>query len=150
AGGSARRQSRTIPAVFEPLSRADAVARIAAAEQRGDIADAVLGFCADNFEVATLLLVRDNMAFGWKGFGPELDPDRIETLLVPLDVPSMFQVATHSEGGFYRGRAFPITLHNHWFKVLRTAVPNYSFVTEIRIAHRIVNLLYGHAPNGND
>lgn len=143
----ARRTSKLIPAVYEPLDCDAALARIAAAETRGDVADAVLGYASELFEVAVLLLVKDGMGFGWKGFGPDLDPDRIETLLVPLDVPSMFQVAVHSQG-LYRGRPFPIALHSHFFKVVRSAPPAYSVAIEVRIGQRVVNLLYGHQQGG--
>lgn len=149
SGGGRARTSQTMPAVYEPLDRAAALERIRGAEQHSAIAEAVLGYCSELFELTVLLLVRDGMAFGWKGFGPHLDPDRIETLLVPLDVPSMFQVAVHSDG-LYRGKVFPTTLHNHWFKVVRSPVPTYSIVAEIKIGRRPVNLIYGHTAGGAD
>jgi hypothetical protein len=107
----------------------------------------VLGYLAGAFELGALLLVRDNMAFGWKGFGPNLDRDRVETLLVPLDVPSIFQVAVRGDHPF-RGRAFPATIHNHLFKVLRCRHPAESFVAVIAIGKRAVNLVYAHPSAG--
>ncbi len=61
----------------------------------------------------------------------------------------MFQVAIHGEN-LYRGRAFPTALHNHFFKVLRTATPHDSIVVVVTIGDRVVNLLYGHCAGGVD
>jgi hypothetical protein len=137
------------PASYSPISAEEAVEKIETTQQRSEVADAILSHASSLFDVATLLLVRDNMAFGWKGFGPHLTPDRIETMLLPLEVPSMFQVAVHNNH-LYRARAFPNTLHNHWFKVLGTPVPNYSIVLICAIGNRAVNLFYGHRANGAD
>jgi hypothetical protein len=133
----------------DPLKQADALKLISETTKRSDIADAILGHAADIFEVATLLLVRDNMAFGWKGFGPGLDLDRIETLLVPLDANSMFKAALGDERHF-RAQAFSNNFHSHWFRILRTPAPNCSIVVICTIGKRIVNLLYGHTESGED
>jgi hypothetical protein len=141
-------RARTVEEIrYQPLGMDEALAAIAGADQRGAVADAVLGYLAGTFELGALLLVRDNMAFGWKGFGPNLDRDRVETLLVPLDIPSMFQVAVRQDHRF-RGRAFPATIHNHLFKVLRCRHPTESIVVVIAIGRRAVNLVYAHPPPG--
>ncbi len=133
-----------------PISRDDAAAIISSTKRRGDIADALLAHAASVFDLATLLLVRDDLAFGWKGFGPGIDGDRIETLLMPLEPPSILHSALESEDQQFRGRAFPGTLHNHWFRILRSGVPDVSVVVVCSIGKRIVNLLYGHKSDGGD
>lgn len=138
-----------LPERPEALSHADAVTLISETSKRSDIADAMLAHASELFEVATLLLVRDNMAFGWKGFGPDIDIDRIETLLVPLDATSMFKVALGDERN-YRAKAFSNSLHSHFFRILRTPAPDYSIVVICTIGKRIVNLLYGHTEGGKD
>jgi hypothetical protein len=131
------------------LSQEAALKLISETTKRSDIADAILAHSAELFDVATLLLVRDNMAFGWKGFGPGLDLDRIETLLIPLDAPSMFKMAL-GEDRHFRAHAFPNNLHSHWFRILRAPTPEYSIVVICSIGKRIVNLLYGHTEDGSD
>jgi hypothetical protein len=93
--------------------------------------------------------VRDHLAVGWKGFGPGLEDDRIEALLIPLEMPSIYQLAERSREMF-RGHAFPAALHDHVFKVLRCHAPLYSVVAPITIGQRVVNLLYGHKRDGGD
>jgi Type II secretion system (T2SS), protein E, N-terminal domain len=126
-----------------------ALAVMASTDQRGAVADAILGYAASMFEVAALCLVRDHLAVGWKGFGPAVDDERIETLLVPLEMPSIYQLAERSRE-LFRGHAFPAPLHDHVFKVLRCPPPLYSVVAPILIGQRVVNLLYAHKPGGVD
>jgi Type II secretion system (T2SS), protein E, N-terminal domain len=126
-----------------------ALAVMASTDQRGAVADAILGYAASMFEVAALCLVRDHLAVGWKGFGPAVDDERIETLLVPLEMPSIYQLAERSRE-LFRGHAFPAALHDHVFKVLRCPPPLYSVVAPILIGQRVVNLLYAHKPGGVD
>lgn len=141
--------ARREPTHYQPLTLEKALATMAATDQRGAVADAILGYAAGLFEVASLCMVRDNMALGWKGFGPDLDLDRIETLLVPLESPSIFQVTAHTRE-LFRGHTFPAALHDHVFKVLRSGAPLYSTVAAIAIGQRVVNLLYGHKADGSD
>jgi Type II secretion system (T2SS), protein E, N-terminal domain len=126
-----------------------ALAVMASTDQRGAVADAILGYAASLFEVASLCLVRDHLALGWKGFGPAVDDERIETLLIPLEMPSIFQLAERSRE-LFRGHAFPAALHDHVFKVMRCQPPLYSIVAPILIGQRVVNLLYAHKPAGAD
>ncbi len=134
----------------QPISYDEAIAIISETKRRGDIADAMLAHAAGIFDLATLLLVRDDIAFGWKGFGPGIDGDRIETLLMPLDSPSVLHFALESDEKHFRGRAFPSTLHSHWFRILRTTIPDFSVVVVCAIGKRVVNLLYGHKSDGTD
>ncbi len=133
-----------------PLLTLDvALAVMASTDQRGAVADAIVGYAASIFDVAALCLVRDHLAVGWKGFGPGLDDDRIEALLIPLEMPSIYQLAERSREMF-RGHAFPAALHDHVFKVLRCHAPLYSVVAPVTIGPRVVNLLYGHKRDGGD
>jgi len=143
------RAPRTTSPNYAVLPLEAALELMAQTDQRGAVADAILGYAAGLFEVAALCLVRDRLALGWKGFGPGLDADRLETLLVPLEAPSLFQIAAKGREVF-RGHAFPATLHDHMFKVLRCHAPLYSVAVAVTIGERVVNLLYGHKADGGD
>ncbi len=124
------------------LSFEEALGKMQKAENRGDIAEALLGFAAGMFDAAILFLVKDQIAFGWKGFGPDMTADRIETLLVPLEAPSIFQNAAH-QNRMFRGRPSPSAIHNHLFKVMRNETFPHCTVCIIEINGRPVNVLYG-------
>ncbi len=125
------------------LSREDAVKRMASAQTRAEVAEGLISFARGLFDVCALLVVRDDLAVGWKGFGPDLDADRLETLLVPLDSASIFKSAIE-EKDLFAGPAPPSALHAHLFKLLRTSAPAQAVVAPIMIRERVVNLLYGH------
>jgi hypothetical protein len=134
----------TTPATTEEvLTLGDALGRMDAATSRAEIADAIAGHTRSLFDVAVILVVRDEMAFGWKGFGHELDTDRIETLLIPLGISSMFNTEALGDE-LFAGPAPPSAIHAHVYKVLRTSAPRQAVVVPIAIRDRRVNLVYGH------
>jgi hypothetical protein len=143
------RAVRTTAPIYTPRTVDEAIEIINTTDQRGSVADAILSYAAGLFEVAALCLLRDQFAVGWKGFGPNLDYDRIETLLVPLEMPSIFQIASKTRE-LVHAHAVPATLHDHIFKVLRAHTPLYSIVCPIAIGNRVVNLLYAHKADGSD
>ena len=143
------RAVRTTAPVYGPRSVGEAIDIIKRTDQRGSVADAILCYAAGLFEVAVLCLIRDQFAVGWKGFGPNLDNDRIDTLLVPLELPSIFQIANKTREVVH-AHAVPAALHDHIFKVMRAHTPLYSIVCPISIGARVVNIFYAHKSDGGD
>lgn len=129
--------------VFEPIDHETAIAAITDATQRGDVSDAIMSYAVGAFDVCALCIVRDNMAFGWKAAGPNVDRERIETMLIPLEAPSIFNMALHNENIFHAAPP-PGTLQSYLFRVLRCRPPKIATVAVISISKRVVNLLYGH------
>ena len=143
------RAVRTTAPVYAPRTVDEAIDTIRRTDQRGSVADAILCYAAGLYETAVLCLVKDQFAVGWKGLGPNLDADRIETLLVPLEMPSVFQIANKSRD-LVHAHAVPGSLHEHLFKVLRAHAPLYSIVYPISIGARVVNIFYAHKSDGSD
>jgi hypothetical protein len=126
----------------DSLSLDAALLRMAVATSRSEIANALLGHARSLLDVGVLLIVRDELAFGWKGFGPEVVPDRVETLLVPLESSSLFRAAIDAADVF--ATSPPATsLQMHLLKVLRAPMPARAVVAPVSINQRAVNLLYG-------
>jgi type II secretion system (T2SS) protein E len=143
AAASANTPPPAPPVAEEILDLPAALERMQEAASRSEVADAIVAHARDVFDVAVLLVVRDDLAVGWKGFGRQLDGERIESLLLPLATPSMFKTAAESAEVFL-GAALPSALHAHLYKVLRAAAPRQAAVVPIVIRDRVVNLLYGH------
>jgi hypothetical protein len=131
------------PAVPDTLDLDAAVLRMTLATTRSEIADALLAYARALFDVAILLIVRDELAFGWKGFGHGIERDRLETVLVPLEVSSMFKAAVDA-GDVFAASPPASILHLHVLKVLRSPMPARAVVAPVVIKERVVNLLYGH------
>lgn len=119
-----------------------AIVRMSVASRRSEIADALLAYARGIFDTAVLLIVRDELAFGWKGFGAGVDPERVETLLVPLETSSMFRAALDAGDPFVTAPPASV-LHLHLLKVLRAPMPHRAVVAPVIIKERAVNLLYG-------
>ncbi len=128
----------------QPLDLATAIAQMRAASSRNDVARALIAYAAGQFDTTALFMVRDEVALGWKASGENIDPVRLEMLLLPLNLPSIFQAAENSDEGTYHGPVFPATLHSYLYRGLRSASPQLATVVVIRIGDRSVNILYGH------
>jgi hypothetical protein len=131
------------PPAPEIASLDEAMARMRDASTRGEVADAIIAYAKGNFDVAALLLVRDDLALGWRGAGEGVTADRIETLLIPLTSSSIFRTALDA-ADVWVGAVPRSPLHQHMFKILRTQAPDRAVVVPIRIRERVVNLLYAH------
>ena len=132
-----------------PLELDAAPTMIREAMQRGEVAEAMMGYAAHAFEAAVLFIVRDNLAFGWKGLGPQVTRERVDALLIPLDAPSIFQAAVKADDRFYTGTAFPAAIHRYLFKVLRCGEPRQTVVATVTIGKRLVNVLYAHVEDAD-
>ncbi len=146
----AARESDVRPAVqaWMPLDARAAIAAIDAAVDRSVVAEALMGYAAATFDVAVLLIARDNLAFGWKAHGESVDPARVECAVIPLEMPSIFQQAVASQDGVYHGAPTPSALLHHWYKILRCREPSDAIVAVVSIRKRVVNLMYGHRTGG--
>jgi hypothetical protein len=129
---------------YEPMPAAAAVKAIAAAEDRADIADALMRFASGLFDVAVLFIVKDNLALGWKSSGSGAARAYADHLLVPLDARSILQRAVQSEDGLVDGPLAPSTVHTYMFKVLGCFDPQRATAAVVSIGRRVVNVLYGH------
>jgi hypothetical protein len=88
----------TAPARPAPLLDVDAaIAALASAPSRDAVGDIAIGFLRGAYAVGAVLLVRDNLALGHRGFGGSLTPATVESMVVPLHLPSVLRVA-HDSG----------------------------------------------------
>lgn len=127
-----------------PISYEVALTELATLTDRNRIVEVLLGHAALIFETAVLFAVRDQMAFGWKAFGPAPGVSYVEHLLIPLDAPSVVQAATAAEGGLVHGPVTPSTVNNYLYKVLGCSEPRHATAGVVMIGKRVVNILYGH------
>jgi hypothetical protein len=147
AAGSATpgRPRSTIPPPLtpQPLSADVAMRELATASDRNRIVDALLGYAAAAFESSVVFTVRDNMAFGWKAIGVP-GYAHVEHLLIPLDAPSVLQLAMAAENHVVHGSLVASTVNSYLYKVLGTPEPQHVSAGVIMIGKRVVNILYGH------
>jgi hypothetical protein len=143
ATSSSRQMAAVSPSV-PALSAGDTLAGLAAATDRNQIVELMLGFAMGIFEATVVFAVRDNLAFGWRATGNLSGQDHVEHLLVPLESPSVIQAAVGAETGVFSGAVAPSTVNAYLYKVLDCSEPAFAAGGAIRIGKRLVNVFYGH------
>ncbi len=134
---------------YEPVNKQQAQKLLAQATQRGEVAEAIMRYTTSIFDVSAVFIVKDNFAFGWFGQGPKVDNQRIETILLPLDAPSVFRGVHTNPDSQFVGSTFDSIVHSYLYKILRCATPQTVAVNGISIGNRLVNIVYGHRIEGS-
>jgi len=115
---------------------------LAAASTREDVADALVRFSAGRADSVVVFQVRDEMALGWRGAGTGVPADAVESLMLPLNVPSMFRDAMLTRAPA-SGAVPDSTLHKQLVRALRREAPPASMaVVPVVLLDRVVNLVY--------
>lgn len=128
------------------LTAEAAVATMASATSRDAIGEAVVDSLRSTFGYGLVLIVRDELALGWKGFAPGVDADVLETLSVPLRSPSVLRIA-YERKALFRGVPPPdgAALNNRMWKLLRSPAPQEVICAPVVLKERVVLLVYAHA-----
>jgi hypothetical protein len=101
------------------------------------------------FGCGMVLIVKNEMAIGWKGFFPDAE-DLIEAVSVPLGKPSIFSKTYETQRPFFGSPTEDGAKTNQLFwKLLRCAPPYEVLVCPVVLARRTVNLIYAH-PDGDN
>jgi len=145
------RQTGPVSILPAAIDAREASARMNAAERRDEIGDALVGFLRSSFGCGLVLIAKDDMVLGWKGFGPPgIDPALVEGIALPLRSASMLKSAFESRSVFfgpppYEGAA----LQGRLWKLLKLPQPPAEvLVVPIKLKERVVNLVYAHAQDG--
>jgi hypothetical protein len=126
---------------------AEAIADLADAGHRDDVADALMGFVRGAFAAGVMLLVKDAMALGLRGFGGSFTSDTVESIVVPLSPPSLFKSAADTLTPFV-GFA-PVeregTVQERFFKLFPPPIgPRPLALVPVAVRGRVVCLVYAH------
>jgi hypothetical protein len=122
-GAAPRARATTPPPIAAaPMSADVAMRELAMASDRNRIVEALLGYAAATFEASVVFTVRDNIAFGWKALGVP-GYAHVEHVLMPLDAPSVLQLALAAENHVFHGALAPSTVNSYLYKVLGCPEP---------------------------
>jgi hypothetical protein len=131
------------------ISLEEALEQCRAADATPKIGDAIVSFLRSTFGCGLIFIVRNDLALGWKGFAPGVEPDIIESMAFPLGSGSMLQMA-FSRMAPYRGgppKEGALIQERMW-KLLKCDPPEEVIVYPLRVKDRVVNLVYAHAFGG--
>jgi hypothetical protein len=131
----------------------DAIRGMRRATDRDRVVELAISCLRDGFDRALgaglFLLVRDETAIGWRGFATGADEDIIRQIAIPLELPSVLQLAYRTgvmacgrppaAGGQLDGRL--------WALLGAEAAPAECVVAPVHVQNRTVCLLYAHPRN---
>lgn len=95
-------------------------------------------------EIGMILIVRESLAIGWRGFIRGGDRASIEALAVPLNQPCLLSTVYES-GETYLGGVEPTVLDQAMFAHLGCEPPGGVMIVPVDIFHRRACLIYGHS-----
>jgi len=140
------------PVALPLMSVDEARATVASADHRDDVQQTVLAFMRGRFGGGLAMLAKDGLALGAAGFGGLFDEASVESILVPLSLPSMLAIA-HDTRTPFRGPppAAGHAVQDRFFKLFPLPEPpRDTIVAPVVIRDRVVCLYYAHAPDGGD
>src|SRR6185436_4914171 len=110
-------------------------------DTRDGIVEIILGVVASRFRRAALFVVHSDRVAGWSGRGPGLDAQRLRSVSVPFDRPSLFAVF-RSGADFYHGPVSDLPANSRFFIDLGIPVPERVLVMPLVIKDRPTVVLY--------
>jgi hypothetical protein len=125
------------------LTADDAQAAIQEATTRDEIGDAIVDHLRSAYGCGVVLVDRDGLGLGWKGFSPAVDPTIIEAIAVPLSAPSALRTA-HEARGIFRGEPpadGAAGVQTRLWKLLRVPPPPEVVVAPVVLGGRVVCLV---------
>jgi hypothetical protein len=149
----AKRAVRTTSAADEPVAQADlddAMRAIRTAVDRNQVVEIVVRCLRHGFGAAlgagAFLLVRQEMAIGWRGFSRGADDDVIGAIAIPLSEPSMLRLSYQTRV-LVCGKPPPAgeLIDQRLWSMLGNGRPDEVVVAPIVVQDRVVCLLYAHA-----
>ena len=115
--------------------------RLTSADNRDDIADAIIDYLAPMNAGVALLMVKDGEAIGWKGVYKGTPLPDFEQLQIPLNQPSLLQTVTESQS-YYLG-PLPKQVNNILLSSRVSPLPPKSILLmPLMLRGRLVSLLY--------
>jgi len=134
------------PEALRPfIDQAEASRMIEMATSKDHVGRVLEDWLRSTFGCGLVLIVKNEMAVGWKGFFPDAE-DLIEAVAVPLNKPSMFTAPYDTRLAFCGPPPDSgAKLNQLMWKLLRCAPPSEVLVCPVVVGKRTVNLLYAHA-----
>jgi hypothetical protein len=116
-------------------------------EDRKDISRIILGFAMTNFKRSLLFTVRGQVLYGWDGRGEGIKPELVESLMLPLNEPGVFQLVNKTMS-FFLGPMPPGPVNDRFLKMIGGQQPNNVFIMPVVHNEKVVYMFYGDNGQG--
>jgi hypothetical protein len=118
---------------------------LAAAETRDVVVTALEKYLRHAFDAGVVFVLKDGLALGQAGFGPNVVDSAVEALALPLSSPSVLRLAQERAATFAGPPPNGSLVQERFFKLFGGEPPHVA-VVPIVIRGRVINLLYAHGP----
>lgn len=129
----------SIPDVARAIRRSETRNRV------GDLVVLALRRFAPDLDAALVFVVREDVAFGWKGFSVGVDDLAIEELAIPLDAPTVVAAAAAERRALLIDGEHGTELDRRLWRVLGHPNPGQVACTPVLLSGLPVCLVYGQA-----
>ncbi|MBK9030654.1 MAG: hypothetical protein IPL61_04830 [Myxococcales bacterium] len=138
------------PPVPRPApSKAATCVALAEAGERDQVADLAIAFARGAWRGAVVLIVREGLAVGHRGFGGNATEAALAGMLLPLAPPSMF-ATVHDEQRTLIGAPPPGNLaQSRFLKLFEAIGPAPVVLIPVTVRQRVVSLVFAIAPLGS-
>ena len=130
----------------EALTLKEALDRLQQVGNRDELSKTVLAFALSYFKRAAIFITRGGVAMGWDGMGGSINRRNVQSIMLPLNTPSIFKTV-HDSCSFYLGAIPPTPINERFLKLIGGEKPRSVFLIPILFGGKVVNILYGD--NGN-
>lgn len=141
ADPAAEEELAEIAPLEEILDSATLALYLADARDRDDVLDSIASYLSHQYPRVALLLVRGNLAHGWKASAEQQDLPDFKLAQFPLDEPSILKTVTETSS-FLLG-PIPRTPFNSMFlQELGGRVPQTALLVPLLMMGRVVGIIY--------
>jgi len=133
----------------EALTLKEALERLQHVNDRDELSRTVLAFALSYFKRAALFITRGGVALGWDGMGGSVNRRNVQSVMLPLNSPSIFKTV-HDSSSFFLGAIPPTPINERFLKLIGGEKPRSVFLIPILFGGKVVNILYGDNGNAAD
>ncbi len=130
-----------------PTSLGEVLEALAAVRDRDEVADLLLHALGTRFEHAALFVSRRSRFRGWRGTGPDFDPQRLADLDIDPEAPSALSGLV-SGAPYHAGPLTPNETHRAIADVWAGQVPLEALVVPVHVADRLAMAIWCTAAPG--
>lgn len=141
---------RSAPAVVVPKKSTEKVAlsiqklafELEEAKSRDEIAELCLTFSQRFLKRVVLFVLKKDVGFGWDGRGEGLTREKVKSIVIPLNEPSVFQTLLESQGHLL-GPLAPTAVNVQFQKALGEVSPPNALLLPLTIGGITFGAIYG-------
>jgi hypothetical protein len=134
------------PPVAPALTLAETLTALVETAERDAVADLAIDHARGTWRGAVVLVVREGLAVGHRGFGGQVSEAALAALAIPLTQPSMFSTAVDERRALVGAPPPGGLVQTRFLKLFEDLGPAPIALYPVAVRGRVVNLIFAIAP----